>query len=112
MSLGIKMHGYEIKKGHIKNIEGTKLRELMESLFKNVKEVGGKLHASFGAVSDMQVWTDGKSLFVDMQTNKGVSDEVASKTIKVYNEFLEKATGLTSKERRQRLERKAREGKL
>jgi hypothetical protein len=41
-----------------------------------------------------------------------VGDEVALSTIKAYNVFLERATGLTAKERAKKAQKKAKEGKL
>ncbi|HPD08781.1 MAG TPA: DUF5611 family protein [Methanomassiliicoccales archaeon] len=37
---------------------------------------------------------------------------MAADTIKRWNDFLERATGFTSKERRNRLQKKAKDGKL
>src|SRR3989454_7585900 len=44
----------------------------------------------------------GKKLYVDTSMKAGVADHIATDTIKAYNTFLERATGLTAKERRDR----------
>lgn len=106
------MQKYDIKKGHFKYIEGGGLKELMKDIFGEVNEVNEKLETSYGALNCLIVWTEDKKLCVETKMNKDVDDAVALDTIKAYNKFLESATGYTSKERRVRLTKKAREGKL
>lgn len=107
------MQNYDIKRGHFKNIDGSGLENIMKELFGSVKKEGNKFVSSYGALDSISAWTEGKNtLWVDMQMNPKVDDEAASKTIKNYNEFLSKATGFTSKQRRNRLNKKAKEGKL
>jgi hypothetical protein len=55
---------------------------------------------------------DKTTLIVNTTTDTKAKADVASDTIKQYNVFLEKATGFNSKERRTRLQKKAKEGKL
>ncbi|UCD91739.1 MAG: DUF5611 family protein [Methanobacteriota archaeon] len=104
------MQAFDIKKGHFKTIEGDKLKELMEDFFGEAEEIDGKLQTSFGALQRLAVWTDGKVLFVDTEMQQGVDDTTALKTIRAYNTFMERATGFTSKQRRDRLQKKAKKG--
>jgi hypothetical protein len=107
---------FDIKRGHFKNIDGNKLRDIMCEVFGNVREVDDanyKLVASYGALAQLTVWIKDKStLCVDTKMDRNVDEETTKNTINKYNEFMFKATGLTSKERRRRLEKKAKEGKL
>ena len=106
------MQRYDIKKGHFKNIEAGKLKELMKEIFGEVKEHDGKMETSYCAFNRLTVWTEGKgTLFVDTEMNKEADDDAALNAIRAYNEFLKRATGFTSKERRKRLTKKVKEGK-
>jgi len=104
---------YDIKRGHYSSIEGDRLKELMREVFGEVTDEDGFLVSSYGAIRSMKVKLLGKSsLQVEVISDGEVSDEVAMGTIKKYNEFLEKATGFSSKQRKDRLNKKAKEGKL
>jgi len=70
----------------------------------------GKVVASFGAITRLTAWTDGKSLFVVTEMDAGVPDDVARKTISAFNRFLEAATGYASKDRKKQAEKSARAG--
>jgi hypothetical protein len=97
------MNEYDIKRGHYEKIEGGKLETLMRDLFGTVNKDGEKLKATFGAMECLTVWVDGKkSLFVETRMNTKVDDKTASDTIRLYNQFLERSTGFTAKERRKR----------
>lgn len=101
------MNEYDIKKGQYENIEGEKLETMMIDFFGNVKKDGEKLYSSFGALENITVWLDGKKKFyVETKMNTKVDDKTATETIRAYNQFLEKATGFTSKERKKRANKK------
>src|SRR5207244_11221296 len=70
----------------------------------------GEGHRLSRRLEKMVVWTDGKKLFVDTTMKSGVPDHVATDTIKAYNAFLERATGLTAKERGKRAQQAAKKG--
>ena len=107
------MQDYEIRRGHQKELEGGKLRQMMQEAFGNVAEEGAFLVSKYGAISKLTVGWDGKNtLKVDTQMDPNVAPDVAQTTIKKYYEFLERTTGFTSKERGKRLQKKAKEGKL
>lgn len=97
------MNEYDIKRGHFEKIDGSKLETLMKDLFGSVNRDGQKLRSSFGAMENITVWIDGKkSIFVETKMNTKVDDKTAAETIRLYNQFLERATGFTAKERRKR----------
>ena len=101
------MNEYDIKRGHFDNIEGEGLENLMKELFGNVKKKNDKLSSSFGALDAINVWLDGKkTLCVDTMMNTDVDDKTATETIRAYNQFLERATGLNTKERKKRANKK------
>ncbi len=99
---------YDIKRGHFKNIEGGKLKEIMEKHFETVEEEGDKLKSEYGAIDHLEVWTEGKTgLWVDVEMNEDAPDDVAMDTISRWNKFLLEATGFNAKKRRDRAKKKA-----
>jgi hypothetical protein len=97
------MNEYDIKRGHTEKIEGDKLEIMMKDSFESVKKEGDKLVSSFGALEKIIVWLDGKKILcVETKMNTDVDDRTATETIRSYNQFLERATGFTAKERRKR----------
>jgi hypothetical protein len=111
------MQTFDIKRGHFKNLENNGLENIMRETLGEVQKEGDKLFANYGAMKPITVWLQSKKeLCVDIQTDTGVSDDVAMQTIKAKNEFLKQAlkqaTGFSSKERSKRLQKKAKEGKL
>ena len=97
------MNEYDIKRGHFDKIDGNKLELLMKDAFETVEVKDDKLTASFGALDLISVWLDGKKkLCVETKMNTDVDDKTATDTIRMYNQFLERATGFTAKERRKK----------
>jgi len=104
---------YDIKKGHSGEVEGDGLKNMVEEIFGNVKVEGDMVVSSFGALERLETKVLSKtSLHVVTKMRTDVSPEEGADTIKRYNIFLERATGLTSKERGKRLQKKAKDGKL
>lgn len=101
------MRTYELKRGHFKKIEGQKLFDLVRESFGDANAEEEKISASFGALTKIVVWTDGKFLVIDTGMNKNVDNETARETINAFNKFLEKATGFTAKERAKRAQKAA-----
>lgn len=102
---------YDVKRGHFENIEGEKLKELMEEKFGEVKEEDEKLIIdNKGAIDHLEVWTEGRTgLWVDLEMDQGVDGEVAANTVSTWNDFLEEATGFTAKKRKKRAKKKAKD---
>jgi hypothetical protein len=104
---------YEVKKGHGKEIEGDGLKKIIEEVFGSAQMEGDMIVAKYGAMTHLEAKIKDKAtIIVNTTTDTKANVEVAADTIKQYNLFLEKATGFTSKERRTRLQKKAKEGKL
>ncbi|MGM0510133.1 MAG: DUF5611 family protein [Thermoplasmatota archaeon] len=99
---------YDVKRGHYKNIEGDKLKDLMEDIFGSVDEEEDKLITDYGAIDSLEVWTEGKTgLWVDVEMDDDAEGEEAMDTISKWNDFLLKATGFNAKKRRKRAKKKA-----
>jgi hypothetical protein len=104
---------YDIRKGHYASVEGDKVKQIMSSVFGNAKVEGDKFVSSFGAITRLEVKVLSKTAMdITSTTDKTVSIEIQTETVKQWNKFLEQATGFTSKERSKRLQKKAKEGKL
>jgi len=99
------MREYPIKRGHFKNIEGDKFTALIKEHFQEFREKeDGAIETSFGALGSISLALKGKTkLFVETTTKENATDEEMFKTHRVYNEFLHKATGLTTKERAKKI---------
>jgi hypothetical protein len=104
------MRAYEMRRGQGKNLEGDRLRALIAEIFGGATIEDGKVVTNFGAIDRLTAWTDGKQLFVDMTMKPGVPDAVATDTITRNNRFLERATGYTTKQRKQKAEEAAKKG--
>jgi hypothetical protein len=97
------MNEYDIKRGHFEKIEGDKLELLMKDIFESVDKEDERLITSYGAIEKLAVWPEGtKKLCVETKMNTEVDDKTATETIRKYNQFLERSTGFSAKERRKR----------
>jgi hypothetical protein len=104
---------YEVKKGHGKELEGDGLLKITKEVFGSAKVEGDMVVSKYGAMTNLEAKVKDKAtVIINTTTDTKASVEVAADTIKQYNVFLEKVTGFTSKERRTRLQKKAKEGKL
>ena len=104
---------YEIRKGHHSEIDGDGLKNIMTEVFGKASQEGDMIVSSYGALARVEAKILGKaSVLVNTRSDLSAPNDVASETIKRFNLFLERATGFTSKQRRNRLQKKAKEGKL
>jgi len=104
---------YDIKKGNYTKLEGNGLLQTAIDIFGKASMEGDLVVTSYGAIERFEVKVVSKTvLSVVTKMRTDVSSEEANETIKRYNTFLENATGFNSKERRTRLQKKAKEGKL
>jgi hypothetical protein len=103
----------DIKRGHYKKIEGENLKNIMEEIFGSVEVDGDKHVAYFGALNPLAVWIkDKNTLCVETTMNTEVDEDTAVESRKRYNSLLDRATGFNSKQRRDRLKKKAKEGEV
>ena len=104
---------YDIKRGHFNNLEGDGLGDILTEMFGGFRKDGDTFITSYGAMTELRADVLSKSLLsVETVTSTGVPDDVAMDTIRKFNQFLEAATGFNSKQRRDRLNKKAKQGKL
>ncbi|MFQ5908470.1 MAG: DUF5611 family protein [Thermoplasmata archaeon] len=108
----VSMQAYDIKRGHGRSLEGEGLHKILDECYESVSEEDDGYFVRHGAIREMRVWIEGNQLHVDMAMDPGVDDATAGDTIRAHNTFLERATGFTAKQRRSRLQKKAKEGKL
>jgi len=105
----------DIKRGHWRTIDGDGLRSLMEEHFEGPVEVDGEgWHlVEYGALKPLKVKMLSKSeLEVLTVSDPDVADDLAGESIRRFNRFLEAATGFNSKQRKKRLNEKAKKGQL
>jgi hypothetical protein len=108
----VPMTDYDIKKGHYQNVADGKLKDVMGGAFGNVKADGDAFVSSFGACDEVRATVkSNKSIAIESKMKK-VSDVDAAtmaETLKRWNQFLEMATGMTTKERKKRMTKIAKE---
>nr|WP_209683372.1 DUF5611 family protein [Methanohalophilus levihalophilus] len=93
------MQEYKLKRGNSPDIERI-YEELQASFPSEIVRDGDKLTTSYGAMSELSVWMNGKLLVVDTVSNtEGLDDDAILDTNKHFRDFLFKATGYTAKER-------------
>ncbi|MDK2892068.1 DUF5611 family protein [Methanohalophilus sp.] len=93
------MQEYKLKRGKSPDIE--RIYEELRSCFPSeIIRDGDKLTTSYGAMSELSVWMNGKLLAVETVSDaEGLADDVILDTNKRFRDFLFKATGYTAKER-------------
>jgi hypothetical protein len=107
------MQEQDIKRGHFKKIEGEQFKDILTEIFGNYDTDGDKYVVNYGALAPLTVWIKDKStLCVDTRMNTDVDDATAADTLKKYNAMLDRTTGFNSKQRRDRLKNKAKEGDI
>ena len=105
----------DIKRGHWKVVEGDGLKNMMEEHFASPVEVtdDGWHCVEYGALKPLRTKMLSKAeLEIVTVSNPDVTVDVASESIHRYNRFLDAVSGFNSKERKKRLNKKAKEGKL
>jgi len=100
---------YPVRATHRKGLTLPALEEVCRTCFGSARAEGDAVVASYGAISSLSVRVAGRELAVDLTMNPRVPEEVARETIRRYNQFLESATGFSSKERAKRLRKSAAE---
>jgi hypothetical protein len=98
---------YPVRVDHRPNLTVEPLAELCRTHFGVAEVDGDSVRTHFGAIADLKVRGFQKQLEVDITMNPKVESELAGETIRHYNQFLEAATGYSSKERARRLKKAA-----
>lgn len=104
------MQKYPVARVALKELNLASILSKAEMVFGTATETDGFVHASFGALKDLKVGVEKGSLLVETIMDPSVSPEQQAETVRRYNAFLEKTTGLTSKQRAKRLQAEAKKG--
>ena len=104
------MQTYPVRASQRPSLNLPALEALLKASFGEAHAEGDSVVASYGAIARIAVRPVGRELSVDPTMNPKVPEEVARETIRRYNQFLEAATGYSSKERAKRLRKSAGEG--
>jgi hypothetical protein len=100
---------YSFKRGFRPELE--RIRSALEEEFPtDIQVEGERLLLSYGALKSIEVWVEGKKLFVTTESSDEVGDEVILDTNKRFRNFLERATGYTAKQRLQQAKKEASKG--
>jgi hypothetical protein len=93
------MKEYKLKRGF--KPETDRIHECLKEAFPSeIKEEDGKFITSYGVLSRVTVWIEGKKLAVDTESDTSVTDdEIILDSNKRFRDFLYAATGYTAKER-------------
>jgi len=98
---------YPVRTSHRANLALPALLEVAKANFGSAEVQGEAVIASYGAISRISARATGRELTIDVTMNPKVPEDVARVTIRRYNQFLEAATGYSSKERAKRLRKSA-----
>lgn len=101
------MQNYPVRASHRKGLAAAPLAELLQTHFGVAQVEGETVVSSFGAITRLVARPAGRELSVDLTMNPKVPEDVAAETIRRYNQFLEAATGYSSKERAKRMRKSA-----
>jgi hypothetical protein len=100
---------YSFKRGFRPELE--RIRSALEEEFPTeIREEGGRLLLSYGALKSIEVSIEGKKMLVTTEASEEVGDEVILDTNKRFRNFLEKATGYTAKQRLQQAKKEVSKG--
>ncbi len=90
---------YPVKKG-IK-LDVDLINETAKDIFGNAKVTNDHVVSKTPGLEKIDIFTDGKKLFVTTESSSDAKDYAAA--VKLYNTFLEKITGYSSKERKKKI---------
>jgi hypothetical protein len=100
---------YTFKRGFKPDIE--RIRTALEGEFPvEIRQEGGKLLISYGALKSIEVWVESKKLNVITESAPGAPDDLVLDTNKRFRSFLEMATGYTAKQRLQMAKKEVSKG--
>ena len=100
---------YSFKRGFKPELERIR-SALVEEFPTEIREEGGMLLLSYGALKSIEVSIAGKKLIVNTESSDEVGDEMILDTNKRFRNFLERATGYTAKQRLQQAKKEASKG--
>jgi len=98
---------YPVRAAERRNLTLPALEGILRTCFGDAHVEGDSVVSAYGAIERLAVRPAGRELSVDPKMNPQVGEDVARETIRRYNQFLEAATGYSSKERAKRLRKSA-----
>ncbi len=101
------MQRYPVRRDHLAGLNLPDLETVARTTFGAAERDGEFVRANFGALEELRVRAVGKELEVETRMNPKVPVDTAAETVRRYNQFLEAATGYSSKERAKRLRKSA-----
>ncbi len=101
------MREYKFKRGFEPSTE--RLERLIKKYFGSFEKEGDTYLVRFGAIKELRLSIRDKKLYAESKTNPNVPDEIAVKTIKTYNMFIEELTGYSAKERAKMMKKEVEE---
>jgi len=101
------VQNYPVRASHRATLSLPALEEVLRVHFGSASVEGDAAVSSYGAIVRLAAKPVGRELSIDLTMNPKVPEEVARETIRRYNQFLEAATGFTSKERAKRMRKSA-----
>ncbi len=90
------VRAYPVKKG-IK-MENDYIESILKDFAKEINRENDRIVSSFPGLNRIEIWTDGKKLFVSTETDTDYKNP--QETLKKYNDLVEKLTGYNAKERK------------
>jgi len=96
------MQEYPIKRGLTKDLKTKMLDDLKTCFGVDAEDAGnGHFRIAYGALRylDISIGTGGKSIIIDTESNRDVSDAVILDTNKRFRQYLDLVTGFSTKER-------------
>ncbi len=93
------MQEYKLKRGYKADMD--RIHECLKETFPGeIKKEGEKLVTSYGVLSSLSVWLEGKKMAIDTVSDTSLTDDdVILDSNKRFRDFLYNATGYTAKER-------------
>ena len=104
------MEDFDVRPGHFKTLGGNDgLEALMKELFGNANREGDHVVASFKLMTRVAArFKDAKLVEIEIVTDSSNPEHAdAWPTIEARNKFMERATGYNTKERKKKLEARA-----
>ncbi len=104
------MQKYPVSPKVVKELNLPTIQSKVQEAFGACTQDGEFLHAQFGALKDLKIGVEGKTLLVETIMDPKVPPDVQQDTVRRYYAFLEHATGYTAKERAKKLQQAAKKG--
>lgn len=93
------MQAYKLKRGYSADMD--RFEQLLREKFgTEIEKKEGKLFTSYGILTEIWVWIENKKMCVDtVSKTEGIDDSQILDANKRFRQFLDHATGYTSKQR-------------